>query len=117
MIEDFPRTVSEIRRMNHTIERPAYYLFDLLSFAEFNAKKSLKSPLGKTFSKRLEDLQSVAEWVKGQLTAGDYLAVKALGQVSVHKAEEVEGMVEVAAREGWEGLVLRVDKGYKGKRR
>lgn len=33
------------------------------------------------------------------------------------RVEEVEGMIKTAAERGWEGLVLRADKPYKGSRR
>jgi DNA ligase-1 len=118
LVEDFPATVSEIRRQHHTIARPAYYLFDLLSYAEFAANTSLpRIPgLGKTFSVRMTDLQNLCAWLSNE-GQGDASIIKALKQQVVTKEEDVEGMVETAARSGWEGLVLRADKGYVGKRR
>lgn len=41
LVEDFSATTSEIRRMNHTIEHPAYFLFDVLSWGEVSANGAL----------------------------------------------------------------------------
>lgn len=132
LIEDFPSTISAIRRHNHTIDRPAYYLFDILTYAEFSIADSLKGKggsaigsqsgsLGKTFGQRAADLQDLGRCIEQNqnthLQQDDYLAVKPLKQKVVNDVREVEGMVDVAAREGWEGLVLRADKEYREKRR
>lgn len=121
LVEDFPATVSEIRRHRHSIERPAYYLFDMLSYAEFDAGTSLPrmAGLGQTFSGRLSDLQDLCTWLNGKVKEGGAGGpmVHALKQEVVKNEQEVEGMVETAAKAGWEGLVLRADKGYIGKRR
>ena len=119
LIEDFPATVSEIRRLRHDIGRPAYYLFDLLSYAEFENNAALHNVkgLGKSFSGRLEDLRGLCDWLSAQLPPGDPPMLKALSQQVVHKDADVEGMVETAAAMGWEGLVLRANKAYVGKRR
>ncbi|WWD04045.1 hypothetical protein V865_002108 [Kwoniella europaea PYCC6329] len=117
--EDFQSTVSLIKRSGATIQHLSYFIFDVLSYSELNAKKSLPAQegLGKKFGKRIEDIRSLGKWLNGYL---DELGVKEkmvrdLKQIKVSDAE-VEEMVERAAREGWEGIILRKDEGYKGKR-
>jgi hypothetical protein len=67
----------------------------------------------------LSDLQGLCTWLNGkvkEMGAGGPM-VHALKQEVVKNEQDVEGMVETAAKAGWEGLVLRADKGYIGKRR
>ncbi|WWC95272.1 hypothetical protein V866_002131 [Kwoniella sp. B9012] len=118
--EDFQSTVSLMRRSGETIQHLSYFIFDVLSYSELNAKKSLPAQegLGKKFGKRIEDIRSLGRWLNGHL---DDLGVKEkmvkdLKQIKVGDAKEVEEMVERAAREGWEGIILRKDEEYKGKR-
>ncbi|OCF61681.1 hypothetical protein L486_01339 [Kwoniella mangroviensis CBS 10435] len=118
--EDFQSTVSLMRRSGATIQHLSYFIFDVLSYSELNAKKSLPAQegLGKRFGKRIEDIRSLGKWLNGHL---DDLGVKEkmvrdLKQIKVGDAKEVEEMVERAAREGWEGIILRKDEEYKGKR-
>ncbi|KAK6909010.1 hypothetical protein I203_103020 [Kwoniella mangroviensis CBS 8507] len=118
--EDFQSTVSLMRRSGETIQHLSYFIFDVLSYSELNAKKSLPAQegLGKKFGKRIEDIRSLGKWLNGHL---DELGVKEkmvkdLKQIKVGDAKEVEEMVERAAREGWEGIILRKDEEYKGKR-
>ncbi|WWC73387.1 uncharacterized protein I206_107354 [Kwoniella pini CBS 10737] len=118
-VEDFSSTVSQMRRSD-TINHPSYFLFDVLSYSELNAKTSLQGHegLGKKFGARLRDIKFVGAWLSDCL---DEKGVKEkmfkdLKQIKVAGVADVEVMVDRAAREGWEGIILRKDEGYKGKR-
>ena len=118
LVEDFPATVSAIRSAG-SIPHPRYFIFDILSWAEVMAKRAVDEPgLGKTFGQRVPDGKALVRFLDGELEkqgVGEKM-VRALVQWEVGEVAEVEKMVERAAKEGWEGLILRADKPYKGSR-
>lgn len=118
LIEDFPSTVAQVRT-NATIPHPAYFIFDTLSWAELNARKAINTPgLGKVFSERVKEGEEIVGWLNGELKrlGVEEKSIKVLVQREVESVSQVEGMVARAAEEGWEGLILRADKPYKGTR-
>lgn len=108
--EDFTSTVSEIRRNPpYTIAHPVYFIFDILDKTNFE-----KSSGPSTFGERLQDIRHLGEWLT---TQGEQQKVlRPLAQWEVKDATEIDSLVARAADEGWEGLVLRADKPYKGTR-
>ncbi|TYJ51967.1 hypothetical protein B9479_007433 [Cryptococcus floricola] len=119
-VEDFPSTVSQVRK-SATIQHLSYFLFDLLPWGEVHAKCALPGyGLSQTFSQRAQALQELTSWfdkeLEGQGVGKEGRMVKELRQCKVEGLGDVEGMVERAAEEGWEGLILRKDALYKGKR-
>ncbi|WWD20017.1 hypothetical protein CI109_104490 [Kwoniella shandongensis] len=118
-VEDFPSTVSAMRK-NVSIPHLSYFLFDVLSWAEVRAKEALRDMpgLGKKFSERIEDIKVLGGWLNERLEKEgvEEKVVKDLAQCRVSGVDEMEEMVKRAADEGWEGLILRADEGYKGKR-
>jgi DNA ligase-1 len=108
--EDFASTVSEIRRgPPFTIPHPVYFLFDILPFGLFDNAKGAS-----TFGKRVADIRNLGDWLATQETGEKIL--RPLAQWEVEDGSEIDSMVARAAEEGWEGLVLRADKPYKGSR-
>jgi DNA ligase-1 len=99
--EDFQGIIKEIKRKDHTIEKPFYYIFDLLTSKDFVDKESIT-----TISERLETARSY-------VMDDDYIGV--LKQILADDMV-METMMEKSKREGWEGLMLRKDTTYKGKR-
>ncbi|KAK4683663.1 hypothetical protein P7C73_g6571, partial [Tremellales sp. Uapishka_1] len=110
LVEDFPSTVSLVRRQNETIPHPAFFLLDVLSWQAFETQASVS---GTTFGERIKLGHAIVDFLDGQ---DHERHVRRLEQVAVAGPEEVESMVGRAAAEGWEGLVLRADKPYEGKR-
>ena len=100
--EDFQGIIKEIKRKDHTIENPVYFMFDLLTQKEFDDKTSET-----LLSDRLTTLRS---YVLG----GDKF-IKVLDQ-KLGSDDLLENMMEVSKNEGWEGLMLRKDDTYQGKR-
>ena len=108
--EDFTSTVSEIRRMPpHEISHPVYYIFDILPYDLFAAGKGSSK-----FSKRVQDIRDIGDWLAAQ--ENEQKILRPLAQWEIKEPSEIDGMVARAAEEGWEGLVFRADKPYKGSR-
>lgn len=99
--EDFQGIIKQIKRKDHTIEKPFYYIFDLLTIKEFSDKESIT-----TLSERLAT-------ARAYVMNDDYIGV--LKQILADDMV-METMMEKSKREGWEGLMLRKDTTYKGKR-
>jgi DNA ligase-1 len=99
--EDFAGIIKEIKRKDHTIETPFYWMFDMLTMEEFSSKKS-KS----VFAERIANLQRISKESK-------FIGVldQWIGSDKVFS----EMMAESKAG-GWEGLMLRKNSTYKGKR-
>ncbi len=96
--EDFQATMKVIRKKNYTIKNPKYYIFDVLKLAEFDHKES---------SIRLTDRLPRAPFIQGcEVLKQDY--VPDIDTFDYHK--------DVAQKNGWEGIMLRRNIGYKGKR-
>ena len=100
--EDFQGIIKEIKRKDHTIENPVYFMFDLLTQKEFDDKISET-----ILSDRLTTLRSY-------VLEGDKF-IKVLDQ-KLGSDTHLENMMEISKNEGWEGLMLRKDDTYQGKR-
>ena len=100
--EDFSSVMKEIRKKGHTIKNPKYYVFDMLTVEEFFSKKSKR-----TLRERLDVLV--------QDFPLDNNVIKQLEQYIVSENSFAE-MQDNVKEEGWEGLIVRKDAPYKGKR-
>ena len=103
--EDFQTIMKEIGRKDHTIENGLFQMFDLISIQEFNDKKGRSLVL----SERIKILDLMVN--KNQ---NKYL--KVLKQKPINSFKELEDKTQKASEMGWEGLMLRKDDIYKGKR-
>tara|TARA_R100001591_G_scaffold111592_1_gene123301 strand:- start:1134 stop:2432 length:1299 start_codon:yes stop_codon:yes gene_type:complete len=103
--EDFQGIMKQIKRKNHTIENPKYIIFDYLSLKEFDTKESdIK------LSERIKEL-------KGEIHHdGYYDTLSVLKQVYVKDVEHLNDMIAEADKAGYEGVMLRKNVGYEGKR-
>lgn len=108
--EDFKSTVSAVRRKDGNIDRPVLFLLDVLTWGEFSGASSS----GKTFGERLKDVQAYV--TRAKEVVGEDHRVRSLDQRVVTAPEDVETMIGEAAEHGWEGLVIRRDVPYEGKR-
>jgi len=104
--EDFQGIMKEIKRKDHTIQNPKYKIFDYLMLEEFDtqvSKRSLNDRLGKfnmiynTFNEQLNCIDLLEQW-------------------KVESEEHFQELAELATKNNWEGLILRKDCEYKGKR-
>lgn len=100
--EDFQNIIKEIKRKDHTIENPYYWMFDFLTLKEFQDKTSLT-----TFNERINNLYNIVE--DGHQFIGVLEQLDCDGEV-------FSRMMEMSKEGGWEGLMLRKNTTYKGKR-
>ena len=102
--EDFAGIIKEIKRKDHTIATPFYWMFDMLDMQDFNSKTSEV-----TFGQRIADLRMWSYLFNNSKFIG--VLEQKIGNDQVFS----EMMAESKAG-GWEGLMLRKDSTYKGKR-
>jgi DNA ligase-1 len=100
--EDFTSIMKEIKRKDHTIEQPHYYIFDHLTIKEFESKVSTTK-----FGQRIANIESIVP--------NDLKGVSVLDQF-ICADDMFVNLLEHSKNEGWEGLMLRKNTTYKGKR-
>lgn len=100
--EDFASIIKEIKRKDHTIKKPFYWMFDMLDLEDFNDKTSQD-----TFSMRISKLLNL------NLGTSNFIGVLYQERCTDHVFSE---MMTKSKANGWEGLMLRKDTQYKGKR-
>jgi len=103
--EDFPGIMKQIKRKNHTIDNPRYVMFDYLTLSEFDSKTSEMVLTG-----RLGRFAKIAEHIESSI----YLSV--LNQVVVNDDDHFAKLSAEAEELGHEGLMVRKNVGYEGKR-
>ena len=103
--EDFQGIMKQIKRKDHTIENPRYVIFDYLSLKEFDSK------LGSlTLASRIQELKEEIPY------DGYYDTLSILDQDFVKDVEHLNDMIAEADKAGYEGIMLRKNVGYEGKR-
>ena len=103
--EDFQGIMKQIKRKNHTIEKPKYVIFDYLSLEEFDTKQGTLK-----LSERIAELKDEIYY------DGYYSTLSVLDQVIVKDEEHLSEMILEADKMGHEGIMVRKDVGYEGKR-
>lgn len=101
--EDFQSIMKLIRRKDYTIPNPVYKIFDILSLQEFLNKKSKN-----ILSKRLDLLKSIIP------DNNKFLHV--LKQDILKDKNHLSTLLKDSAVNEWEGIMLRKDTFYEGKR-
>jgi len=104
-VEDFQSVMKEIRKKDHTIENPKFFMFDCLTIEEFNSKKSS--------STLMERLNNSPRFSSGKSKIKN---VEILEQTKITSLDELTKLVENATKRGYEGVMLRKNVGYEGKR-
>ena len=102
--ENFQGIIKEIKRKDHTIENPFFYMFDLLTMEEFINKEGTA-----TFGVRNVLLDNL--FFQKEFKNIDYLP-----QTILIDEQMLMIHVTTAKENGWEGLMLRKDAPYQGKR-
>ena len=102
--EHFDWIMKEIKRKNHTIERPMYQIFDMLTTGEF---------YGITKSPVLDERQErLAKFFENR--SPKYL--KKVEQTKITCQEDFDRLYKEAMTNGWEGLIIRKNVPYENKR-
>ncbi len=105
--EDFQGIMKQIKRKNHTIENPRYIIFDCLSLEEFDSKQS-NIKLWDRLEQRLLDIKMQSYEKLSTLSI--------LPQIEVRDINHLSEMITDADTNGYEGIMLRKDSNYEGKR-
>ena len=100
--ESFSGLMKLIRKKDFIIPNPRLKVFDILTHEDFENKKG-----NILFSKRFPILKNLF---------GDSKILTNIEQKIVRSDVEVQELLEYAVSQGWEGLILRKDVLYKGKR-
>jgi DNA ligase-1 len=104
--EDFQGIMKQLKKKDHTISNPSYKIFDMISHDEFYSKKGNPS---NTYSYRYKSLCY-------QMRDNECPCLSVLDQEFIADDEHFAEWIEKAKEYGWEGLMLRADEPYKGKR-
>lgn len=99
--EDFQACVSEVRKKDHTIEHPKFFVFDVLTHEEFDNKVSTRR-----FTERMESLKFI----------GILKGFELLRQHKITSGEDFNKQKQWASDNKYEGIMVRKNIGYKGKR-
>jgi len=103
--EDFQSIMKEISRKNHTIQNGLFQVFDYIHYIQFS--KGYGEILN--FKQRSYTLKNLLKNKKNK-------HISFLNQIPVFSFDEIEQFSSKAASKGWEGLMLRKNDLYKGKR-
>lgn len=101
--EDFLKAMGQVRRMNEEMENPVYQVFDYIQLQSFLAAKG-----DITFSRRQQQLK--------EFVGNDLSHLKVVEQVKLESMDHLDAMKKKVIEKGWEGLILRKDVLYEGKR-
>jgi DNA ligase-1 len=104
--EDFQGIIKEIGRKNHTIKNPKYLVFDCLTLEEFNSQTS-------STDRKFRDRITIAALLFGGI---DLKNTTILKQTLIESEEQLQTEITNSTAQGWEGLMLRKDTPYIGKR-
>jgi DNA ligase-1 len=104
--EDFQGIMKQLKKKDHTIPNPSFKIFDMITHDEFYSKKGEKN---RPYSIRLANLTEI-------MTKNECPCLTLLEQELIHNDEHFQEWVKEAADYGWEGVMLRADEPYKGKR-
>jgi DNA ligase-1 len=98
--------MKQLKKKDHTIPNPSYKIFDMISHDEFYSKKGGKN---KTYTHRYNNLREV-------MKNNSCVCLSVLGQELIKDDNHFAEWTGKAKEYGWEGLMLRANEPYKGKR-
>lgn len=101
--DDFQGIMKLIRKKDFAIPNPVCKVFDLLTIEEFSSKRSKR-----TLSERISEIPK-------KIPSKNRI-LQVLPQTVVRDRKHYDELMEDAASKGWEGLILRRDATYQGKR-
>ena len=106
--EDFQGVMKQLRRKDHQIENPVFMIFDMIHKPDFDKNKSTE-----ILSERLHKLRS---WIGPQGIMKPFRTLRYLDQFQITDNDHFNYWTEMPKQEGWEGIMLRKDVSYEGKR-
>jgi len=103
-VEDFQGIMKQLNKKDHTIPNPSYKIFDCLSNVEFHTGGSIRN-----LSKRYENLRAL-------MKDNTCPCLSVLGMEKIRDDDHFAEWTKRAEDYGWEGVMLRKNTTYKGKR-
>ena len=100
-VEDFTNLMKEIKKKNHVMKNPKYFIFDMLKKEDFFNLKSEE-----IYSERLKKLKKINIY---------FVFLEVLEQ-NKYTDDDFLKLIEKSEKNNWEGLMLREDVKYEGKR-
>jgi len=104
--EDFQGVMKQLKKKDHTIPNPSFKIFDMLTHDEFYSKKGEKN---RPYSIRYNNLREV-------MRDNTCACLSVLGQELIKDDDHFAEWTKRGNDYGWEGVMLRADEPYKGKR-
>ena len=104
--EDFQGVMKQLKKKDHTIPNPSFKIFDMLTHDEFYSKKGEKN---RPYSIRYSNLREV-------MRDNTCACLSVLGQELIKDDDHFQEWVKKASDCGWEGIMVRANEPYKGKR-
>lgn len=117
MIEDFKSCVGLVKRKSGTIDHISMFLLDFIPGTVFESAGATQSG-NKTFAERQKDCDLFLRRVEDMSASGSkqHAVLRRLDQQKVSTVAQVEDMIAISSEQGWEGLIIRRDLPYAGKR-
>lgn len=113
-VEDFAHTLSVVRRQTPSTTPIIYFPFDCMPLEAFVCwRTALERDTAPRFSERYASLDALVAWCLAERPA---TCLRRLEQWRVRDAASLDALVDRAAHAQWEGLMLREDIGYEGRR-
>ena len=111
--EDFQGVMKQLRRKDHQIENPVFMIFDMIHKPDFDKNKSTE-----ILSDRLHKLRTFIDYDMSEHANNFHLGttLRYLDQFRITDNDHFNYWAEMPKQEGWEGIMLRKDVGYEGKR-
>lgn len=107
--EDFRGIVTQIHKKDHLIKNAKYNMFDMLTLQEFTDEIGTVK-----FSDRQVNLNNTVNAAIQKFGNNGNVAV--LTQGRIRDVAHLNALREIASKNGWEGLMIRKDVPYEGKR-
>jgi DNA ligase-1 len=104
--EDFQGVMKQLKKKDHTIPNPSFKIFDMISHDEFYSKKG---EANRSYSIRYNNLREV-------MRDNTCACLSVLGQELIKDDDHFAEWTKRGNDYGWEGVMLRADEPYKGKR-
>jgi DNA ligase-1 len=104
--EDFQGVMKQLKKKDHTIPNPSFKIFDMLTHDEFYSKKGEQN---RPYSIRYNNLREV-------MRDNTCACLSVLGQELIKDDDHFAEWTKRGNDYGWEGVMLRADEPYKGKR-
>jgi len=104
--EDFQGIMKQLKKKDHTIPNPSYKIFDMVTIDEFYSKNGHKN---RPYSIRYANLCAVMQ-------SNECPCLTVLEQEVIRDDDHFNEWIAKSTKEKWEGLMLRADESYKGKR-